>query len=209
LIAWTIETSLKCQYVDYTLVSTDSETISGVAAYYGAKVPFLRPKELAQDTSNVYDAINHALKWLESNGYEFDYIILLQPTQPLRPVGFLDSVLDYYFQNKKSDFDSLISVREVDPKYNLLMELSDENYLKYLNFTNKKVVNRQNLKKLFLVSGVVYIAPVKKILMGERFDFGSVLHYVTDELVSSDIDTQLDFDQALINLDKIKSQGRI
>ncbi|MDZ4726933.1 MAG: acylneuraminate cytidylyltransferase family protein [Leptospira sp.] len=209
LIAWSIESSLSSKHISKTIVSTDSEVIAKVALEYGATVPFMRPSELATDTSNIYDAIRHSLHALNAQGESFDYIVLLQPTQPLRPNGFLDSVIDYYFSNQKSDLDSLISVKEIDPKYNLLMELTNENYLRYLNFSNPNVVNRQDLKKLYLVSGVIYIAPVKKILSGDRFDFGNVLHFVTDDLVSSDIDTKEDFDQALINYNILKSQGRL
>lgn len=209
LISWTINASLQSKYLDYTLVSTDSEKIAEISSNYGAQVPFLRPASLSEDKSNIYDAIRHAVDWLKSNEIFFDYVVLLQPTQPLRPKGFLDNVIDYYFQNKKSNQDSLITVKEVDPKFNLLMEICNDNYIRYINLIDANIVNRQQLKKLFLVSGVVYIASTENLLKGQRFDFGNVLYYITDELVSSDIDTKCDFDQALKNLELLRAQGRI
>ncbi|GBF48822.1 N-Acetylneuraminate cytidylyltransferase [Leptospira ryugenii] len=209
LIAWTIGSSIASTCIDFTFVSTDGEEIAEIAKKYGAHVPFFRPKELASDTSNIYDAIRHSILALENIGESFDYVVLLQPTQPLRTKNFLDNFIRSYFSKAKSEFDSMITVKEVDPKYNLIMRLQDGEYLKYFLERDQKIVNRQDLQSLFLVSGVAYIASVKKILSGKRYDDEPVLHYLTDELESSDIDTIEDFHEALKNFEILKSQDRI
>ena len=91
LIAYAIDAAKKSRYLSRTVVSTESEEIARVAKEYGAEVPFLRPKELAEDTSKVFDAIAHLLEKLKTDeGYAPDYIVLLQPTSPLRTAKDID-----------------------------------------------------------------------------------------------------------------------
>ena len=65
LIYYTISKSLKSKYINYTLVSTDSNKISKVSTKFGAKVPFLRPKSLSTDKSKMIDVIKHSINFLE------------------------------------------------------------------------------------------------------------------------------------------------
>lgn len=86
LIEYSIEYSLKCPLVAHTVVSTDSSEIAKISRNCGAEVPFVRPKELAQDDTQDYPVFIHALKTLEELYNEkIDVIILLRPTSPLRP----------------------------------------------------------------------------------------------------------------------------
>jgi len=85
LIAWTIEAALASPVLDRIIVSTDEPEIADVACRYGAEVPFLRPPELAQDHTPGIEPILHAVRWLdEHEGYRPDYVMVLQPTSPLR-----------------------------------------------------------------------------------------------------------------------------
>jgi len=114
LIAWTIEKSKASKYVDMTLVTTDCRVILDVARQYGANVPFMRPVELATDRSSTYDAIRHALEYLrEEEGETFDYIVLLEPTSPLREDDDIDRMLER-LSAKSGEFDSIVSIGEVD-----------------------------------------------------------------------------------------------
>ena len=85
LIQYTIETAISTNIFDHIFVSTDSEKIAEVSLKLGAKVPFIRPESLAQDESNSIDVMKHALEWFNENkGLQFEYLLLLQPTSPLR-----------------------------------------------------------------------------------------------------------------------------
>lgn len=81
LISYTIQAALDCKKIDRVVVSTDSEKIAGVAKKYGADVPFLRPAALAMDTSKTIDAVIDVLERLQET---YEYVVLLQPTSPLR-----------------------------------------------------------------------------------------------------------------------------
>jgi len=86
LIAWTIEAALASRSVQRVILSTDDEEIAETARLYGCEVPFLRPAELARDESSGFDVCEHALRWIEASGDHCDYLLVLQPTSPLRIV---------------------------------------------------------------------------------------------------------------------------
>jgi len=91
LLQYSIEYSLKCPLISCTLVSTDSEEIAEISRSFGAAVPFMRPVELAQDTTPDYPFMRHALDTLEKMyGEQIDAFVLLRPTSPLRPPGLIE-----------------------------------------------------------------------------------------------------------------------
>jgi CMP-N,N'-diacetyllegionaminic acid synthase len=94
LIAYTILEALKSKYIDKYIVSTDCKKIADIAEKYGAEVPFLRPKELATDNSTSADALLHAVNWIEGNGDEYDLVIELMATNPLKNASHIDEVLE-------------------------------------------------------------------------------------------------------------------
>ena len=93
LIAWTIEQALGSHRIDAVVVSTDDTEIANQSKAFGAKAPFLRPKELARDDSPSVDAILHAVNWFESHGKHFDTVLLLEPTSPLRKSDDIDKAI--------------------------------------------------------------------------------------------------------------------
>jgi pseudaminic acid cytidylyltransferase len=82
LIAYSIETALASNLFDRIIVSTDDMEIADIAKHYGAAVPFMRPKELADDYSGTTDVEKHALLYYKEQGEEFDYVCLIYPTAP-------------------------------------------------------------------------------------------------------------------------------
>lgn len=112
LIAWSIERALACPAIATTVVSTDSPAIADVARQHGARAPFLRPDELAQDRSTSADAALHALEWLEGRGEFFDAVMLLEPTSPLRASGDLAGVAAM-LHGRWDDADAVVTVGRV------------------------------------------------------------------------------------------------
>jgi CMP-N-acetylneuraminic acid synthetase len=112
LIAWSIEAALACPEIGMTLVSTDSREIADVALRHGAQVPFLRPQALAQDHSTSADAALHALDWLRDRGIEFDAVMLLEPTSPLRASGDLPGVARRMAE-RWDEVDAVVTVGKV------------------------------------------------------------------------------------------------
>ena len=99
-MAWSIEAALNSKVIDRVIVSTDDKEISNVAKNLGAEVPFMRPTELAQDTSSSFSVIEHTLNWLErEQKYVPDYLVLLEPTSPLRDAKDVDKAFDQLKQS--------------------------------------------------------------------------------------------------------------
>jgi N-acylneuraminate cytidylyltransferase len=100
LIAYSIEVALSSKLFDKVIVSTDDEQIATIAKEYGAKIPFIRPKELSDDFTNTQDVINHAINYFENLGQKYDFICTLYPTAPLLQKCYLIEGLE---QLKNSD----------------------------------------------------------------------------------------------------------
>ena len=84
LIHWTINAARVSGVCDMVLASTDDEEVAAVARRWKALVPWLRPAELATDTSSPVSAVNHEFNWYESVYGEADAILLMQPASPFR-----------------------------------------------------------------------------------------------------------------------------
>jgi N-acylneuraminate cytidylyltransferase len=111
LIAYSIAAALQSQRVTRVIVSTDDAEIAEVARAYGAEVPFLRPAELAQDSTLDLPVFQHALAWLTANeAYAPDVVVQLRPTSPIRPVGLVDEAVHILLEHPEAD-----SVRGVVP----------------------------------------------------------------------------------------------
>ena len=141
LVAWSIEQALCCKLIERVIVSTDNEEIAEIARQYGAEIPFLRPKELSQDTSPTEPVLIHAVDELGKAHYQPDAVILLQPTSPIRNEGRLKEAIEL-FKGKKAD--SLVSVCEEHPFFwrNLINPIALYDYEKRLRRQDIKSEDR-------------------------------------------------------------------
>ena len=105
------KSALKSKYISNLLVSTDCEEIAKYTKKLGAEVPFLRPKKLATDKALTFPVIEHATKKMEKIKYSrYDYIILLQPTCPLRTSKDIDISLKKLILSKSKSITSIVDV---------------------------------------------------------------------------------------------------
>jgi len=186
LIAWSIEKAKKSRYLDMVLVTTDSQEIAAIARKFGAHVPFLRPAELASDKASTYDAIRHALTFLKDReGKDFDYIVLLEPTSPLREDDDIDRMLEQIVSTE-NEFDSIISVGEVDEHPSIVKRLTGhrlEPFCPELLQTTR----RQDNEPAYFPYGVAYIAKTQVLLEENTFytkrcTYFKIKHYQNFEI---------------------------
>ena len=156
LIAWSIERALQSHYVDAVVVTTDSHEIADVALRYGAEVPFLRPAHLASDTASSVDTVLHALDhYRDTLGKTFDYVVLLEPTSPLREVGDVDSMLDKLLAHA-DDFDAIVSVGEVHEHPSIMKRLEGNTMQPF--YANLAMTSRrQDNVPAYFPYGVAYV----------------------------------------------------
>lgn len=188
LIHYAINEALKLFPAENILVSTDSDEIKTVSEECGIKVPFIRPSELATDTSSSYDVILHAVNFAQANGLEFDKVILLQPTSPFRTAKHIQEAMDLYTDN----LDMVVSVKEseANPYYSLFEENSDGLLDKS---KNGEFTRRQDCPSVYEYNGAVYVINLKSLKENTLSQFQSVKKYVMSETDSLDIDTKLDW----------------
>jgi CMP-N-acetylneuraminic acid synthetase len=168
LIAWSIEKAKKSRYLDMVLVTTDCQEIAEISKQFGAHVPFLRPAELATDEASTYDAIRHALDFIKHTERKaFDYVVLLEPTSPLREDDDIDRMLELIV-SRQEDFDSIISVGEVSEHPSIMKRLIGrrlEPYCPELIQTSR----RQDNEPAYFPYGVAYIAKTAALLAENTF----------------------------------------
>lgn len=124
LVAFTVAAARRCKKLDRVIVSTDSPRIADVARHYGAEVPFLRPSELALDSSPGGDVILHALDWLSQNeDHVPEYLVQLLPTTPLRDPALIHAAIDLIRSDAKAT--SLRSAHELPEPPQKMMGIED------------------------------------------------------------------------------------
>ena len=186
LISYTIEAGLNSKYIDKVVVSSDSDKILRIAKQHNAQT-IKRPDNLANDTSSSFDAVKHTIENLE----KFEYIILLQPTSPLRTYKHIDEAIEL-LQTK--DADAIISVSETEHNPLWSNIITKDKSMK--NFLPNEIKNKrsQDLEKYYRLNGAIYICKTDILLKQETFFIDeNIFAYEMSRENSIDIDTRLDF----------------
>ena len=186
LIAYTILSALKCKYIDEIIVSSDDEKISKLSKKYGVKI-VKRPKYLSGDYAKSSDALIHVLK----DNLTFDYVILLQPTSPLRNEKHISAAIRIL---EKKRADALISVYKdkANPNWSnfLPKNFSMENFFKKKSLDKKNY----NFNNYYRLNGAIYICKINKFLKEKSFFLKKNIYaFEMSQEESIDIDTEFDF----------------
>lgn len=190
LIQYTIEAAKESKYLDRIVVSTEDAEIADIAVKCGAEVPFLRPKELARDETKTIDVLLDAVKKLNNLGYKYDYLVLLQPTQPLRKSFHIDEAIEKIID---TNAESLVSVSEVRD-HPILMKTIDENSEAKSLLGYRSDVRRQDFRKVYKVNGAIYINILNTNFNKDTSLNDNKLAYIMDKKYDLDIDEPEDLD---------------
>jgi len=206
LIAWSIEAGLHSKYVDEVLLTTDSEAIAEIGRRHGAAVPFLRPAELANDTASSYSVVEHALTFYVTQlGRNFDYLVLLEPTSPLRERDDIDSMLEKLV-SLADRYDAIVSLGEVHDHPAIMKRLSGNDIQPYypdLEHTGR----RQDREPAYYPYGVAYIVKTDTLLREKTFYPARTTYKVVRRHQCYEIDDLDDF-LAIESIMKRELEGR-
>lgn len=189
LIAWTIEAAKKSKYIDRIIVSTDDTEIAEIAKQYGAEIPFLRPKELASDTSLAVDNYIYTINRLKrEENIDIERFVVLQPTSPLRIAADIDNAIELF---EKKNADSVISYTK---------EAHPVTWHKYIDQEGKMedilpntIANRQENRISYYPNGAVYVFR-SDLIYKRTYTSKKTFAYIMPRNRSVDIDYQEDFD---------------
>lgn len=195
LISWSIECSIGSKYIDDTFVTSDNEAILNIAKEYKVRNG-KRPEELASDMAKTIDVIFYVLQHLKE---KFDYMVLLQPTSPLRTSKHIDEAIELLMEKNA---DAIISVGEMEHSPLWSSTLDETNSME--SFFDESVNKRsQDLPTYYRLNGAIYICDIKKMIEAKtHFLKKNIYAYKMSREASIDIDEAIDFKFAELLFDK-------
>ena len=196
LIGWTINAAKLAPSISRLILSSDDQQIIETARQFGCEAPFIRPASLATDAATSMDVILHALE--QSPGYE--YVVLLQPTSPLRTSTDIESCISACIQ---SQAPAVVSVSEAKTHPWMCYRYNDHAFLEsYIKGVTP--VRRQEMPIAYEVNGAVYVARVEWLKSQRSFISDLTKTYLMPIERSVDIDSSIDFlvAESLIRLRK-------
>lgn len=215
LVGWILDTARKSKYINRLVVSTDSKKYAEVARRFGAEIPRLRPKILAQDKSPEYEYVKHMVEYLEkTEGYKPDIVVRMMATVPLQSAEDIDSCIEKLMQNSKAH--SAVAIAEARQHPHKALKLIDDGQggkklVTYFTDSGREVtpIARQNYEKAYFRANLIACrTPV-------IFNTGSltgdhVLYHVIPQERAVDIDSPTDFfvlEQLLSRFNKKNNYG--
>jgi len=185
LISWTIESANTSKCIDQTFVSSDDEVILEIASNQGVNC-IVRPKDLAEDSSSMESVIIDFIKQINDKAIEFKYLVLLQPTSPLRDRNDIEEACKIFLRLKA---DSLISVTKTDSSVFKTLTLNKDGFLKAAFKDNFPSMNRQELPTAYKPNGAIYIIDKDLFVNNPTFFQKKTVMYEMDAKRSIDVDS--------------------
>lgn len=196
LICHSINYSINNSGVEHTYVSTDAEDIKKISRVRGAEI-IDRPAEFAGDYATTASAMKHAVQYLMDKGVEFDYVVLLQATNPLRPKNLLNEAIDII---EKGGYSSLFTVSRSEKKLGKIIEG------KFVPWNYTFGMRSQDMEPLYYENGLLYITS-KELLLKEIIEGKDAFPMIVDHPYGEvDIDTIEDFQYAEYILNQYKDE---
>lgn len=188
LIHYTIQQALEENQIDRVFVSTDCPQIAEKALLAGAEVPFIRPSQLATDSSPKIPVIEHLVQWVDENVERVTHIVDLDPTSPLRNPSDIRECLSLLDE----DTDVVITgyLSDKNPYFNMI-ELTNERYAVLSKTVSQAVVTRQSAPQVYAMNASIYCWHRSSLRYGVWG--GKAKLYVMPRERSIDIDHEIDF----------------
>jgi N-acylneuraminate cytidylyltransferase len=186
VISWSIEAAQESRYIDRLILSSENEEIIAVAEEWGCEIAFTRPAELATDTAKVEDVLIHAL---ETVAEQYDYLVLLQPTSPLRTAADIDGCLETC---RSTGAPACVSVNEPRKSPYWMFRIGDDGQMHPLFAEYQGTFRRQDLPPAQAVNGAVYVAEVAWFRDQRSFIGPDTRAYIMPSARSVDLDGEQD-----------------
>jgi CMP-N-acetylneuraminic acid synthetase len=155
LLEHAIRFAQACDSVGRIVVSTDSEEIAAVARIAGADVPFMRPSELATDETPMWPVLRHALDQVDPLGEDWDFLLLCDPTAPVRFPADVAAALEHLRADPAAD--GIVSVAE--PSFNVVWQsvIEKDGYMAHVVREGARLTRRQDAQPVYYIDGSFYL----------------------------------------------------
>ena len=190
MIAWPIEAAIKSELFDQVIVSTDDEEIAQVAKEYGASVPFMRPKALADDYATTRAVINHAIDWLHNNDVQTNDLCCVYATSALLQPEMLRESWELLNQSRSHSF--CFSVMTYHYPIQRALQIDSEGNLGMF-YPEYKESRSQDLKEGYHDAGQFYWGKAEAFLEGKNMYSGEAIPYLVSRWQAQVIDTEEDW----------------
>ena len=189
LIVWSIEAALELASPERVIVTTDSAEIAATARAAGIEQPHIRPAELATDTAGSREVMLDAMAEAERRGVDYDCVVLLQPTSPLRTAADIRATLDAW----SPEIDMAVTVKPApcNPYYDCF-ETTAEGFLR-VSKGDGLLTRRQDAPAAWQLNGAVYVITPSRL---REMEIGRMMRRVPVVMSaerSLDLDTPLDW----------------
>jgi N-acylneuraminate cytidylyltransferase len=192
LIQWTIEAAKQSKYIDRLILSSDDQEIIGVAQSLDCEAPFVRPPELALDTTSSMDVIMHALDHIGQNdALSFTHLLLLQPTSPFRETSHIDQIIEQCIDKSA---EMMISVNRLK-KHPSYMYYLDNGYLTSFQPV-KQQLRRQDMPVSYEHNGALYFSEISVLRKTLSYNYAAAMPFEMSKSASLDLDEPADWDYA-------------
>lgn len=186
LLARAVDAARQAETVDRVVLSSEDPEIIAAAIASGCDAPFVRPVELATDEATSMDVVHHALATLQER---YDYLVLLQPTSPLRIAADIDGAVELCFS---AGAPACVSVSEPDKAPHWAYVRDGRGRLSPLIAEGPQYTRRQDLPATLMLNGAVYVARCDWIIRRPEFTSADTVGYVMPKARAVDVDDELD-----------------
>ena len=189
LIYWTIKASQKSKLISKTLVTSDSLKILKKAKELKVDFCLKRPKKLSTSKVDTWSVVKHAVKYLKEKNLYYDYIVVLQPTSPLRNAFHIDSCL----KKLKKNNTGIISINKTLKPLEWQVNLEKNKNFNYFKSGIMKFKKNKRINNSYIINGAIYAFRTEEIFKKNFIFKKSVTTFIMENEFSIDIDTLLEF----------------
>ena len=203
LLELAVKVGLDCKIVNDVHVSTDCKEYEYIALNAGAKSLGLRPEEFATDSAKSIDVVLDLINRLEDS---YDYLVLLQPTSPIREPRDIENMISII---KEKNADACVSVIQFEEPHPFKLKSIDSyGYVKSFIDGTTSEVPRQSLPKAYALNGAIYITKIETILNEKTFLPKKTVPYIMDTNINIDSEEDFIFLEAMVQKKKVKVWGK-
>lgn len=193
LIAYTIETALATTLINDVIISTDDTLIADTAISFGAHVPFMRPVDLATDTSSKWPVFIHAVEAYEKlHNITVDYLVDMDVTVPLKSADDINGAIQKALADESVDVVITGYEPERNPYFNM-MEIKPDGFAEIVKKGDRPIVRRQDAPEVYSLTPAAYVIKKSALYNFEHWSKAKCKIYPIPRERAVDIDTEIDF----------------